>query len=795
MIPKNPIRRRSAFIAYSALASLLLSSPGLNAQSEEAKTFEIGAMPLSEAITEFAKQADIAASVDPSIVEGKQAPALSGTMSIDDGLATLFAGTGLESSVDDGMLTISRQNNSQGSNAPTSSYFQIEEITLVGSQEPTTIFDLEPSVTRSGVAIEDMSRSVQVYNADFIEDLQPANLQEVITMSSNIAFFGENSVSRRPLFLGRGFFVPILKDGASGEYASYETYNMERIEILKGPDSINFGVAEPGGIINLVSKKPKNFNHGEIVLDMNSNPGYTVKTDFGGLLNDEGTLRYRLVGVYGDNDDFKDFSTSEEKLFVAPSIAYDINDIHTVTLWAEYLDLETPLEPGFGITSSGDLAAPMDTIFGHPDNVMENEQYAFGIDLDSDFGTWTTNLKYKFDSFETVLNDSLAPFNYIEALDSVLRIPGRFLSVSEVEMVTFTANGDLDIGGFRNRVSIGLDYRETRTEEYNLSTDFFGAAFLSLSNPIYETTIPSSPIVPDTEFGPTTQSGVFIQNHINLTESLIASGGLRYTQFEPSTNAQITEVEKVSETTPQLGALYKVNESLSIFANYAESFNPTTAVDIDGNQLDPVTGEGFELGIKYNVNDRLNINVAAFDISRVNVPQADPDFDPSNPPPNFNPFNQPQISSGEVDSQGVDIDIIGDVTANWSVIASYGYTKTENRNSSNIIKTGAGQPRHTSNLFTTYRLAELGLPELSLGGGVRYFGSSFADTSDANTIEVDPYLLFNLSVSYEKGPWSASLSIKNLTDEEYFSSAKGTIPIFVQTGEPRIAYLSVKYTF
>ncbi|MEM0911489.1 MAG: TonB-dependent receptor [Pseudomonadota bacterium] len=778
--------------------SFMLTTSHLNAQtpsdsasvavSLQSYDLDIAAQPLNRALIELAAVTGIQILYTTTDTADINAPALIGEFSVEQALNTLLRNADMtfRRTAEN---TITLEVRPAISAESRNSYFVLDAITVsastVDQDESTTIFQVTPSVTRSGVPIEDMSRSVQVYNANFIEDFQPVDLAEVITMTSNVAFFGKNSVSRRPLFLGRGFFTPILKDGASGDYASYETYNMERIEVLKGPDSINFGVAEPGGLINLVSKKPKAERHGEVIIDYNSNPGYTLKTDFGGPTQDGGALKYRIVGVYGDNDSFKDFSNSEEKFFIAPSLSYEFNENHTLTVWAEHLDLETYLLSGFVIGSDGRLPVPSDTIVGHPDNMMKNKQTAYGIDLNSTFGSWVTSLKYKHDSFKTNLGDGLAPFNYVEPVNAVVRISGRFNSTEEVDMIIFTANNAFELAGVTHRLSIGLDYRERQTKDYNLTFDFAGAAFLSLDNPVYETTIPTTPVVPDTIFSPSRQKGVFIQDHITLYEDIILSMGLRYTDFSPSDSNLAPAGDDTSEVTPQIGVLYKLNPSVSVYANYAESFNPVTARDINGEQLDPTTGEGFEIGLKYNYNDFLNISTSVFDISKVNVPQLDP----------ADPLGQASISSGEQVSQGFELDIIGDITENWSVVASYGFLDTEDKDRMSAVTEFGGFPKHSANLHTTYRLSGFGLPDVRVGGGARYLGTMFADTSDANTIKTEAVLVLNASMSYDYGPWSATLSVKNLTDKEYFTNAKGTIPIFVQVGEPRTAYLTVKYDF
>ncbi|MEM0910577.1 MAG: TonB-dependent receptor, partial [Pseudomonadota bacterium] len=659
----------------------------------------------------------------------------------------------------------------------------VEIIQIYGRSK--NLFVDVPNVTRAGIPIKDLSRSIQVFDSEFIEKFQPTDISEIITMSSNVVI-DANGFGREVLFKSRGFSAPVLQNGVKVALgiASFEPFNMERIEVLKGPDSINFGEAEPGGLINLVKKKPLYEAHAQVAIDANSNPGYTLKTDFGGAINDEASLRYRVVGVFGDNERFRDYSSSEEKIFIAPTLAYDINENHTVTVWAEYLEEDEPWDIGVAISSSGDIAVPIDTILGHPDNSVYIDQISYGLDFDSQFSVWNTSLRYSRIENDFGWGQAYFPFEYVEedglafgflpvTANSFLRLPQDYNNFLEIDLITFTANGEFELRGVKNRVSLGLDYKKRTRSQRIVSA--FPPAILDLNNLVYEASLPDVEGV-FTEYSDEKQKGVFIQNHIDVNQNTILSLGLRYTDFEPSVlpgNA----IEDTSETTPQIGLLYKVNENFNVYANYAESFTPNTAFDTNGNILDPETGEGAEFGAKYIFNDSFTVNLAYFQIDKVNVAQTDP--------------NDPiaSIASGKQTSNGFEVDAIGNINEDWDIAASYGYVDTQDSDNNDF----AGTPKHTVNVFTTYRLTHFGLPEFSIGGGLRYIGDQFANA--ANSFRLDSTIVLNANVSYTNGPWTGILSVKNLTDEEYVENVNGFLNASSEAGEPRVVYLSVIYDF
>lgn len=654
---------------------------------------------------------------------------------------------------------------------------KLDDVTITGVNTSTYHTNEKPSISRSSVDLGDMSRSAQIFNSDLIKDYQPTAIKDIVTLSSNVAFSGDID-GRELTFKIRGFDAPILKDGVSADFGDvgFETFAYERVEVLKGPDSIQFGTSQPGGLINAVRKKPKDESHGEIVLDLSTNPGYGLKTDIGA--NIEGTsARFRVVGVYNNEESYKDFNDENEKKYIAPSLAYDFNDNHTITLWGEFLDETNVNDMGSVVNeSNGELLVPIEFVITHPDDMFEREQKNFGFDLNSKFGSWNTNLKFANKNYDYDYGPVYLPFMYDPSTSEVVRVFATQAQTGDDDVLQFTANNEFRIADIRNRITFGYDYKRQKTVNSGV-WDPSAQYRLNIFNPVYglEPLVSDHPSATDySTTNKTIQSGIFLQDYIDLTDNLIVSLGLRHSKYKPQGG------KKTKVTTPQFGLTYKVNKNFSTYFNYSESFVPNTAINSSGKLLEPETGEGYEVGAKYKINNNLNFNAAIFKIEKTNVAMPDPSA-----PTLFS------IAGGKQTSEGFEFDLIGNINDEWSIIGSYGYTKTEDK-VDNPGKELTSVPKHTANLHTIYNLRSFGMPNYTIGLGAKYIGERFGNAD--NSFKLPSVITYNASLAYEDGPWGVNLSVKNLTDEHYVESATATARA-VETGIPRYVSLAVTYKF
>ncbi|MDN5050843.1 TonB-dependent siderophore receptor [Aliarcobacter butzleri] len=659
----------------------------------------------------------------------------------------------------------------------------LEEITVKESAYSKYQNEAKPELNRTQISKEDTAKSIQTFNKTFIEDAQLQNIEDIIEMSSNTVYTGDNHGRTNEISM-RGFSgVPILLDGIriTNKLAHPEVYNIESVEILKGPDSLQYGQSSPGGLVNLVTKKPTKESLAKIELEVNDNPSYSPKIDLGGAINEDKSLYFRLTSVLKYDEGWTNSNTDTNKIFVAPSLSYDINNNNVITFVTEYTNEKTPSSFGTYVNSKGELVASIKNMSSHPDEEFEKTQKIAGFDIDSVYDTWNSNFKYRYIDYEGENENVAFPFMYQEATGNLLRFFAIQNQKNQEHALQYTLNKETDIFGLKNKFSLGADYNKAYSETIMFAdmTTFYP---MYLANPNYEslTSLKDHPNAIDMSTPKTSVEsyGIFLQDHINLTDKLIFSAGIRYDEVKPK------DSQKSDATTPQFGFVYHLTPETILFTNYSQSFTPTSRQDKAGNILDPEKGKGYEVGIKQKLfDDRFDLTTALFKIEKENVATLD-----------INGGNTfVYKASGKQESQGFEVDLSGDITSNLSLIASYGYTETKDKeiNNNDLVNI----PNHTANIFATYKLAALNLPDYYIGGGARYIGSKYAN--DTNTIELDSALIYNATVGYKKGNWRANLSVQNLTDEEYvdgslISDTRGTR---VYVGTPRTILATIGYKF
>lgn len=662
---------------------------------------------------------------------------------------------------------------------------EIDSITIVEDTTPSYTSNIKPGLLRGDIDLADTAKSVQVFTKEFIQDYQVQDVNDAITMSSNTIYEGDNHGRTTDISM-RGFSgVPILIDGlkVSSSLAHPEVFNLESIEVLKGADSLQFGESSPGGIVNVSTKKPIKESSGEIQLEVSDNTSYSPKLDIGGSLNEDQSLYYRFVSVFEHDEGSDSTNTDTKKIFLAPSIAYDINDNNKITFVTEYTKETAPLSFGTYVDSDGKLVDGYENTSSNPDEEFTLTQKIFGVDLESTFGDWDSIFRYRYTNY---IYDSGAvhmPFKYIESTANLMRFYASQKNTTEDNSLQYTLNTQTKLFDLKNKISIGFDYDKYSSQQ-DMFADLTTFYTIDYSNPSYESLSSESDHSTLTDMSSaksyTKTWGTFIKDTIYLNNNLVLNAGLRYSKINPETS------DSTKAISPSLGLVKHISSKTSVYTSYSESFTPNTTKDVNGDLLDPETGKGAEIGIRQKLfNDNLNLTAALFKIKKVNVSEVDS--------ANSVGSNNVYTASGEQTSQGFEIDLNGNVTPELSLVASYGYTDVKDKDNDNNELVDI--PKHTANLFAKYNLIDFSLPNFDITGGVNYIGSKYADS--ANTIKLDSAMIFNASIAYTKDNWKTNLSIHNLSDEEYVdgtmvSNANGTR---VYAGNDRRIVANIGYSF
>jgi len=659
------------------------------------------------------------------------------------------------------------------------------------------------TATRTDTPIIDVPASIQAIPQEVLEDQQVTDLDDALR---NISGASVNSSEGRGFQINlRGFEgAPLFRDGFrlyspndNGDAAGQgfpEIANLERIEVLRGPASILFGQIEPGGAVNLISKRPLDDPFYEVALQAGNYGFLRPRVDLSGPLTGDNRLLYRLNVVYQHEDGFRDYDKDVDRFFVSPALTWKIGDRTDLNVQLEYLDDERPLDPG--LVALGDEIAdiPRDRVLGEPDDSIEREFISTGYDLEHRFSDrWKLRNAFRYIRNNDDISTTLS-FPFIGGLNETTGVLNRVFAEQEVtnETLALQTNvvGEFATGSIEHTLLVGVDLARYRLDSDSF-TDFSLRVPINIFNPVYDA-VPRPDRLDDptsSEEIDTDSLQIYVQDQIELLDDLILVAGLNYetvSQETETTRGGNTTEEELDEDefTPRIGLVYKPAENLSLYANYSRSFLPSAAVTVDGEPLEPEKGEGFEVGIKTELFDRRFLaTLAYFNLTKQNVATADPND------PRFS------VATGEQKSQGIELDLVGEIFPGWNLIASYSYIDAEISEDNQFDEGNRlpGVPENSASLWTTYEIQSGDLAGLGFGIGFNWVGDRQGDL--ANSFELDSYFLTNAAIFYERNDWRFAVNFQNIFDVKYFSGTPRTRTRGIEPGAPFTVIGSISYEF
>lgn len=671
------------------------------------------------------------------------------------------------------------------------------EATVFVSGVPSYIVTSAVSATKGNEPLSELPVSVNVVPRAVLDDQHVIELGEAVHNVSGVTRASTDNAGEISNELAiRGFALNAannyLLDGFryDGEEHS-ETANLEDIEIIKGPESVLYGRMEPGGLVNLVSKKPLEKYYYSAQLTAGSFGWIRPQVDLSGPLDASGSLLYRLNLAYMDGGSYRQF-VSGNRVFVAPVLTWRINPSTSITLSSQYLrDVQTA---DFGVVNLGTRPAPVPiaTSYGEPYNNVYQEQRDFGYVLQHSFGShWTLQNSYHAFlsnwSFLEVFQTDVDPVNLV--VDREIGDSGfpRDWQYSETDL-----SGVLHTGKIEHRVLVGLELG------YQANRDFgpFTAAFpsISLFNPVHVVTeaqalqflaAGAGPdfVVLDTTRHNTIIAG-YVQDQIALTRKLRLVLGVRLEQYRQHLFDPGDPDHSLSQfaPSPRGGILYQLAPGLSLYSSYSQSFNPVSSASLnfDGKPFQPTQGRQVEGGAKLEtLHGNLSATAAVYYLQKQNVLTADPDH------PGFS------IQTGTQRSKGIDLDLSAHFSRSWNVIAAYGFCQpqitADNRfQVGNLLPNAA---KHTASLWMNYEIPRGRLQGLGFGSGI--WGLSQRQANLRNTFQLPGYARLDESVSYhfsrnERVDYKLSLGVKNLLNRTYYEEATA-FGNYIWPGAPRSA--------
>ncbi|HRO48535.1 MAG TPA: TonB-dependent siderophore receptor [Hyphomicrobium sp.] len=676
------------------------------------------------------------------------------------------------------------------------------------------------SATKTGTPLIETPQTVNVITSDQMRDQGVTSVSQALRYVPGVVAEYRPSTRYDSMFI-RGF-------GGGGNNANYvsfwdglripkgigygiptiDPYFLERVEVVKGPSSVLFGQISPGGFVNLVSKRPQDERFGEVETVIGSHNHFQTNFDFGGALNEQGTVSYRLTGLYRQNESHIDFSDSE-RFAIAPEFTFRPSDATTLTVQAYY---QNDPEGGYynGLPGLGTLIPyrggqiRSDFNPGEPAfDAFEREQFSLAYFLEHRFDeVFTVRQNVRYTHLDSLFR-SVSPAGYTPVGSSVI---ARRATHSEESFDAVTidnqAEARFSTGHVHHTVLAGLDhyYRDGSRLEANAVT--VGVPTLDFNNPIYGRPIPDLSTFMRTTDQTIRQTGLYLQDQLKFDNFVLVLGG-RYdwSDIETSTAPVDTKNDAFSW---RAGLLYNFDNGLAPYVSYSTSFEPTTTLGQNSAPLDPVEGEQFEVGIKYQPRGFNSfVTLSWFDITQSNVVVTVPG----------ETFSR---QLGEVSSRGFEAEAKLELTPNLNVLAAYAYTDaeiTKDGNPNYVGKTPASVPEHMASLWAHYFFAEGPFAGLGVGAGVRYIGETYANNLNryidaANGVnlvpaKVDAFTLADASLRYDLSylnvpefrGWEVAVNATNLFDKDYVAGCLGTAEANTQCwfGDRRTVLGSLKY--
>ena len=827
MTPRNPTLRKYSIKAsarplsravQAALFGMALAVPlgmAVVAQPVWAQTdlevqFDIPAGSLATALTRFASTAAVTVSFDPAHAAGQASAGLRGRYTVDAGLRQLLAGSKLQAV---------RQANGSYSLLPIigdGATLQLGATSISGLAIESAYGPVDGYVatrsatgTKTDTPILEIPQAINVVTADQVTAQGARNLTQALRYTPGLntgGFTDRNGIADE--ITSRGFApTPLYFDGAYIPYAGslggapqIDPYTLERIEVLKGPSSVLYGQNQPGGLINLVSKRPTTEQRSQVKLGAGSYNRVNGAIDSSGPLDDQKEFSYRIIGVANKGNQ-QVAHTHSERLLLAPSLTWSPNDDTSLTLLAQ-IQRDDGLEdyqslPRIGSLDRGPTGERINRDFFSGDshyNDYKRNQYIFGYDFSHSF---SEDLKYRSTARYTDVRDRYKGF-YLRSFVTDDAGVTDFTQANRVKLdwrqhnIAYTLDNNLEYrfntGALEHTTLMGVDYRHFNRKydglnAYNvLPVDLYG-----------KNNYDSSSVTPvlDTKWDNTLrQTGVYLQDQIKLDQWILTIGGRQ--DWAEIDNKDILpgtiSSQRDNKFTGRVGLTYVTEFGLAPYISYSESFLPTlgtAAPERGGDAFKPTEGEQYEVGVKYQPLEKTLITASVYQVKQKNVLTGDTEYP------------QYQAQNGEVRSRGVELEIKSsidnlDVLAAASYIDSF-YTKSTYGDQGNRNE---AQAPVSAALWVDYHFTQATLDGLTFGAGARYTGRKPGDS--ANSFDVPSYVVYDTTISYDMGKLDASLrglqtrlNVQNIVDREYVSDCNYSFGCYY--GQERVASVEMSY--
>ncbi|MGQ5288027.1 TonB-dependent siderophore receptor [Pectobacterium actinidiae] len=777
-------RTLRAGVLGASFASVLPMAAVYAASAASVQQYTVLSGPLNQVLNQFAQQAGVLLSYDPAVVAGKHGAGLRGNYSVEQGFQQILSNSGLSAQYSaDGSVTLVQRTASEP--VSVSAPVVAKNDRIVVTAPPNTAMKLD-------VPISETPRAVSVVTEAQIEERGAQKIDQALRYSSGILATPYGPDNKAEWVTIRGFsdqsrfqngLATLNEDGFYGQ--QIEPFGVERIEVLKGPASVLYGQNPPGGLVNVITKRPTRLPQGKVELEYGSNDYRHLAVDSAGPLNDDGSVLYRVVALARDTSGEMDFSKSK-RLYLAPSVTL-LGEDTELTVLASYMETKSDTTNGFKLPYGTLHDTPFGkvgykTSLGEPGmNRHDTRQFNLGYEFTHHLNdTWTfhQNVNYTYLNLDLRNAYALSMANDRQANRGLTYRDGFAQNWATDNRLV----GEWQWEDIENTLLLGFDYRRANTQSRDGNLYAFGDP-IDIFNPVYGNyTSPDSQLF--AHRSGRHQTGYYVQNQIKYDERLIVLLGGRYDvaksrdrNFSSGADTR-TDDTKFTKTA---GVMYLFDNGISPYVSYSESFLPVSGRDGYERPYVPEEGQQTEVGVKYTPEGFNGYASAAlFNLEQKNVKTTDP----KNP--------SLTIQAGEARSRGLELELSGEVYTGLTLTANYTYNEVETTKSGTIGEVGKrlpGLPEHIVSGWATYAFNGK-LEGLSIGSGVRYVGSSYGDIANSADMKVPAYTLWDAMIAYDfSKDWRLQVNATNLTNREYVSACN----YWCYYGEGRNVSANVSY--
>jgi len=682
---------------------------------------------------------------------------------------------------------------------------EIENVVVFGQQQ-SYLNPLVSTATKTDIDPLDTPVTVNVINQQFLADIRAESLADAYGYTTGLGRSGVTANS----FTLRGIAADLSSvqvnglPGLASRFGSPTTANVEQVEILKGPASIMYGQIQPGGLINIVTKKPQDQASVSVDVSLNTyatdvsgasdDNSLTATIDATGPLNESDTWLYRLIVSAQDNNSYRN-DVDSQNYYLFPTLTYRHSDETAVTFGVELQSENRVADNGLAVLNNDiKQIADIDTHYQSAGDSSDDSGLVafatFNHQLNDNFDL-TVDWRSVWHEDERDLYENNA---VVDSSDSVKLRDRTQLNIREYHYVDVRTTGQLWTGDIEHQVlfgaNIGTEESDFKRETYAKTTvDFYAPSDLTATD--------QSAYVLNHRITKHKNYGLYAQDSIALSQSWSVMAGLRYTRQDTEyndvqanasrgTSSQQRLTSSSDAFVSQAGVVYKIMPDSSLYLSYGESFNPNSIEDTDanGDTFEPEEGRQYELGIKSTLfNDTTSLNIAYFDIEKSNVVDENEAGD--------------NELLGKVISTGIEAELLMMPVENWQIKLGYAYVDANVSGSLDPAINGnrvAGSALNEAYVWSKYNLPnEIAGGLVSATLGINYESSRYTSSDVDTRVELPSYTTVDIGVHYEFGDYRTSLNLENITDELYYIGGSKDSRLYV--GDPRNITLSVSGKF